>query len=102
MEDISNEQLVNAMIDEWNRIEKFRKDCLVYIIGICRSMHNLRVKLTEEMISVLVENKWKEGEATKALAASVAALMKAVEALKGGRRFDKDFLDFIPDDEEIT
>ena len=56
---ISDEELKAEMLKEWISIDDFRLSCCRDLLDICRTIHSLREKLTEGMIEVLVEDKWR-------------------------------------------
>ena len=81
--------LVGELIKEWRKIEDFRKQCLVDLVSICRSMKELNSRLTEEQMEVLVENEWKRGEVVKEINNGVCSLIRAINALSRNKTFDQ-------------
>ena len=85
---MTDEQLADALMAEWQLIEEFRVARLTELLQVCRMMHTIREKLTENMIEVLVEEHWKEAEVTKALAEAVTCLLRAINGLEKPARLD--------------
>jgi hypothetical protein len=78
---LTDNEIYKALEDEWADLESFRKEKLLELLEVCKMIHNIRKSLTEDMIEVLVEDKWREGEVTKALADGVLGLLRAIKAL---------------------
>ena len=99
--DAELDELAEALHEEWLAVEAFRVEVIKDMYAICRSMHNLRAKLNEDMIQVLLENNWKEGEVTRSLAAATVSILKAVAGLDYKRSADGVFLEKCNPDREM-
>ena len=74
--------IADAFFDEWKLIEELRMSALTEMLVICRRLHNLREKLSEDMIQILVENPAREYGVTKDLAECTVSLLRAVKGLE--------------------
>jgi hypothetical protein len=79
---MTDQQLADAFMEEWKLIEEFRVARLTELLQVCKMIHTIREKLTENMIEVLVEDNWKEAEVTRALAEGVTCLIRAINGLE--------------------
>ncbi len=79
---LTNSQLAEEFFNEWKLVEEFRIDRCKELMLICRAMNEVRGKLNENMMQLLVEDKWREGQVTRALSDATVGLMQAVRALE--------------------
>lgn len=95
---MTDAELEAALLDEWREIEAFRRQKMVELIEVCRTIHEIRKTLNEDMIAVLSESKWQESEVTRELAKSVTHLLRAVSAIERRRSINE----LMADDEQIV
>lgn len=87
--------------EEWKRVEAERLEIVTDLLAVCRAMHDISVKLNENMLQVLIENAWKESGVTKHLAAATVSIIKALTGLDRKNSAEAVFLENTNPDREF-
>ena len=67
-----------------NAIEATRRDVLIDLLGICRSLQNLQRKLTPEIMQLLSASEWCNHEARKHLVEATVCIMRCMKTIETG------------------
>jgi hypothetical protein len=100
-DDVTADAIADAFWEEWMTVEAERMGIINDLFGVCRAMHDIQVRLNENMLQCLVENAWKESEVTRALAAATVSIIKAVNGLDYKRSAEGVFLEKCDPNREI-